>query len=647
MKKKKLFSILCVVSLLSSMITAPTFAEEFSPESAISSGDIQMENDMVSSDDIQENVEETMVSFEDMNIEEYDDVISVKELAERLAAQSQQDSDDKTISQECLEELNKIVNKEKENTENFSYKLEQKSIGSLQLNSEAVLMQDISVSNNTRSQNSVTRQFTDYITTDEDQKYVTFSLNQGQILNASLICPNNENLDYALILATVAEDGTVNPIKSCNLGTYIDPITEKTVDEAISYIHTDSTEGEYAIFVVSARGSSTTESFTLTISLDTPSSFDRNEPNDSALEATELPTNASSITGSLHVVNDQDWYGLQLQRGLYNFNAGNYQVELYHAENHPGVGDVLVAQEKTVDGNYFLDRNGYYYCRIYSNATIDDFSFGSYTLQITDPSIYADFNTAFDFGQWETSYSRHPEPIPEGQETALYKFSIDSSDRAYASVLFKSEPEDFFAIEVLDSTGRNTLDFGSNGNATIARRNVIEKENGYISIVANIDGNRVGNTGYLRITRAPNILSSSPAINKRIYTGRGTFKFSGTAKNSGGTNSTILSLDLTNNVSIPEGAIVKSIKTEGNISSQVGNVQHMLNPNREGWITAPISAMPGKATFNIGTEQGIAVKVPWQFRYYQAATKSTEIRNLSMNIDWEYDIANTNYELFH
>lgn len=647
MKKKKLFSILCVVSLLSSMITAPTFAEEFSPESAISSGDIQMENDMVSSDDIQENVEETMVSFEDMNIEEYDDVISVKELAERLAAQSQQDSDDKTISQECLEELNKIVNKEKEDTENFSYKLEQKSIGSLQLNSEAVLMQDISVSNNTRSQNSVTRQFTDYITTDEDQKYVTFSLNQGQILNASLICPNNENLDYALILATVAEDGTVNPIKSCNLGTYIDPITEKTVDEAISYIHTDSTEGEYAIFVVSARGSSTTESFTLTISLDTPSSFDRNEPNDSALEATELPTNASSITGSLHVVNDQDWYGLQLQRGLYNFNAGNYQVELYHAENHPGVGDVLVAQEKTVDGNYFLDRNGYYYCRIYSNATIDDFSFGSYTLQITDPSIYADFNTAFDFGQWETSYSRHPEPIPEGQETALYKFSIDSSDRAYASVLFKSEPEDFFAIEVLDSTGRNTLDFGSNGNATIARRNVIEKENGYISIVANIDGNRVGNTGYLRITRAPNILSSSPAINKRIYTGRGTFKFSGTAKNSGGTNSTILSLDLTNNVSIPEGAIVKSIKTEGNISSQVGNVQHMLNPNREGWITAPISAMPGKATFNIGTEQGIAVKVPWQFRYYQAATKSTEIRNLSMNIDWEYDIANTNYELFH
>ncbi len=66
------------------MITAPTFAEEFLPESAISSGDIKMENDMVSSDNIQENIEETMVSFEDMNIEEYDDVISVKELAEYL-----------------------------------------------------------------------------------------------------------------------------------------------------------------------------------------------------------------------------------------------------------------------------------------------------------------------------------------------------------------------------------------------------------------------------------------------------------------------------------------------------------------------------------------------------------------------------------
>lgn len=84
--------------------------------------------------------------------------------------------------------------------------------------------------------------------------------------------------------------------------------TGKTVDEGISYIHTDAEAGAYAVFVVSSSGSSTTESFSLTVSIDEAGSYDGNEPNDSPFKAAAASGN--TVNASLHVVNDQDGYAV-------------------------------------------------------------------------------------------------------------------------------------------------------------------------------------------------------------------------------------------------------------------------------------------------------------------------------------------------
>jgi hypothetical protein len=56
-------------------------------------------------------------------------------------------------------------------------------------------------------------------------------MESGQIFNATLECPDSPYLDYGLLLCKVAENGDLTPISECNLGTYIDPQTNKTVEE--------------------------------------------------------------------------------------------------------------------------------------------------------------------------------------------------------------------------------------------------------------------------------------------------------------------------------------------------------------------------------------------------------------------------------
>ena len=70
MKKKKLFSILCAVSLMSSMIATPTFAEEFSE-----TPDISLEN-------IVEENEENIVSSEEITVENQKSIIPSEEITE-------------------------------------------------------------------------------------------------------------------------------------------------------------------------------------------------------------------------------------------------------------------------------------------------------------------------------------------------------------------------------------------------------------------------------------------------------------------------------------------------------------------------------------------------------------------------------------
>ncbi len=492
--------------------------------------------------------------------------------------------------------------------------------------------------NNARSADSLTQQFTDVIAEEGGFKYLLFSMGKGQILNASMLCPVNEGLNYDLFLCTFAEDGSLTPIKASNLGTYIDPDTGKTVDEAISYIHDQDDVADYAILVMATDGYSETDSFTLTISFDVPGSYDSNEPNDSAFEATVL--SGMSADGSLHVVNDQDWYAVKATEGVYHVTAGEYQAEVYYAVE----GNKMIRAIKTEQDNYVLGA-GTYYVRVYSDASTEEFAYGNYTLQMEDQSKYSSMQTAFDYGAWEYAYNKSPSAIPLGQQQAYYKFSIDSSDRAYASLMLPSGNISGSLIEILNSAG-TTVNYGFTGNSDLAAKGVITKKNGLKYLVADINGSSVGTVGYIRITKVNplDVTSSIPFIDKRIYTGSGTYKYSGTAQNSGNSYSTVLTLNLTNNPEIPDEAIVKSVNTTGTMSTNVGGVQHMLNPGGAGWLAS--SATNGRASFDF-SPYNIGVKNLWQFKYYQSAYSSTRLSNLSMRINWEYDIRNTNYELFY
>lgn len=492
-----------------------------------------------------------------------------------------------------------------------------------------------------RSANSITQSFTDFLTAEDDAIAVQFSLEEGDIVNASLVCPNNANLDYDLYLVSVTDDGSPSLVSSCTLGTHIDSETGKTVDEGISYVHNQATVGNFALLVVATTGSSSVDSFTLTVSIDTAGSYDRNEPNDSPFTATRI--SSLSATGSLHVVNDQDWYIVNMNSGVYSVTAGDYQAEVYYVDD----GDIMV-RERKAGSNYVLD-NRTYFVKVFSDAAQEQFEFGDYTLELIDRSKYATMQTAFDFGDWEHSYSKSPDVIPSGQQIAYYKFTIDEEDKAYASFIISKDDRGSL-IEFLDNAGRRRA-YGFTGNpddVNLPVTGVIQKSNSSLKyLVVNIDGEQTNSIGYIRVTKVDEMNFSAggtPSISKRIYSGYGTFKFSGTAKNSGGSVSNALTLDLTNNSKIPPRAIVDKISTNGSISYRVGGVWHQLKPRSDDWIES-IYEGPEVGSFAL-SGYNISAKQPWQFRYSQETSKSTQMSGVEMKINWHYDIKDTNYELF-
>ena len=55
-----------------------------------------------------------------------------------------------------------------------------------------------------------------------------------------------------------------------------------------------------------------------------------NEPNDSPFETTAFSGNTASA--SLHVVNDQDWYTVQVdQTDIYSVKISSYATEIHYA----------------------------------------------------------------------------------------------------------------------------------------------------------------------------------------------------------------------------------------------------------------------------------------------------------------------------
>jgi len=161
-------------------------------------------------------------------------------------------------------------------------------------------------------------------------------------------------------------------------------------------------------------------------------------------------------------------------------------------------------------------------------------------------------------------------------------------------------------------------------------------------------------TYYIHVNRGTceGTMYFSLSMNERIKTGRGVFSFSGTASNPGnssislsGVDSSVLTLNLANNTTIPPEAIVTSVNTSGTQSPSQGNVHHMVLPATESstWYTSTV-ASASSGHYNIDVSDGFQAAQRWQFKYNALATAKSTMKNVKITLEWEYDIANTGYK---
>lgn len=491
------------------------------------------------------------------------------------------------------------------------------------------------------SADSITNSFSGYIMDQSEFSYVPVTLTENSIIHATLVCPANKNLDYNLSLCTADDDGYLTKIVASELKTYIDPNTGKTVDESLSYIHNQAAPTQLYVVVDSANGSSSTDPFYLTISCDAPGSYDGNEPNDSPSKATPLTLTTTlpirtSITGSLNVVNDVDWYKITPHADVvFKVSAGDYKAEIYRAVANDTLG--LADYTKSYD-YYALYEGNTYYVKVYSDADETDFSFGNYTLEMTDQSVYTTMETAYNLGYWRNSHNQGA--LPWGQSTAFYRFTINSEDKIYARMPIPTDGS------VVGMIARDSRGIPITDDVWSDEGGVVTPSIGSPFLPLPIDGSQVSDgIVYLQVAYRNNLsLKYVPSLLTRVRSGYGAFKFSGTCTNPGNSTSNVISLNLTNNSTIPSGCTVTKVSTKGSMNTGVGGVRHMVRPASHDWLTPRGVTAVGEG-FYINVPTNIPAKQIWYFKYDQTAFASTRMTNITLNLDWEQDLQFNNYEI--
>ena len=341
----------------------------------------------------------------------------------------------------------------------------------------------------------------------------------------------------------------------------------------------------------------------------------------------------TSTTGSLNVVNDQDWYAITPPADVVvSLSAGDYKAEVYQAIS----GNALaLADYYAGKGYYVLNKGWTYYVKVYSDASESDFTFGEYTLEITDESKYTTMATAYDLGHWLGSIN-HGIPV-WGQSTVFYKFRIDAADKMYVRMTVPGET--LVGMVAMNSRGVPITEAVFSDIAG----DVITPSTGTPFLAIPIDGTQVSD-GIVYIQVAYGIRNGShpmPSCLTRVRSGSGVFQFLGTCTNPGYASSNVIALNLTTNSTIPNGCTVTRAKTTGSVSPSVLGICHMLRPASHDWLNPRSQSVVSSATYDI--PDNVPVKQTWYFRYDQTAFASTKMKDITLSLDWEQDIQFDNY----
>lgn len=239
--------------------------------------------------------------------------------------------------------------------------------------------------------------------------------------------------------------------------------------------------------------------------------------------------------------------------------------------------------------------------------------------------------------------------LPETEEDFWVKFTLPKEKCVYARCSYNAENEGMY-LEMRNSSNR-ILDEKYSPDDVLDMDTVIP-----FMAVACDNLTSSSQTYYIHVNRGTceGTMYFSLSMNERIKTGRGVFSFSGTASNPGnssislsGVDSSVLTLNLANNTTIPPEAIVTSVNTSGTQSPSQGNVHHMVLPATESstWYTSTV-ASASSGHYNIDVSDGFQAAQRWQFKYNALATAKSTMKNVKITLEWEYDIANTGYKSY-
>jgi len=358
-------------------------------------------------------------------------------------------------------------------------------------------------------------------------------------------------------------------------------------------------------------------------------------------------SNPLTISGSgmLNSPIDQDWYEIQpTSDGIFAATAGSYTAEIYTLTDNGG----LVLASRSPAGYYLLDAGQYYYVKVYApsaaaGARSADFAPGPYTFTARDQSVYDTMEESYNLGYWMYSTSTPP-AIPWGQAVGYYRFTIDDDEGVYAKI---EVPDDgsTVTLSALNSQGTPFATSTSSNPAS-----VVTPSNQYLPkfIAVNVNSNNVSDgVVYLRVVYDnANAYHTSPSVRQRLYKGSGEFEVTSLCLNAGHGLSNTVSLNLTNNTSIPEDAIVSSVRTAVELDISVGGVYHRIQPSGFSWFESS-SASAGDGVYNqIDENLGIPMHSVWQFQYYQDALQPTIVEELIFEFEWIEDIRHNNYEIY-
>ncbi|UOE94747.1 hypothetical protein [Alkalihalobacillus sp. LMS39] len=246
------------------------------------------------------------------------------------------------------------------------------------------------------------------------------------------------------------------------------------------------------------------------------------------------------------------------------------------------------------------------------------------------------FETAHSAGYWKFS-NMGTTILPENEDAAYFKFTANTGEKVYVRSSYQNQYQGM-KVEIFN----NSLQRISEGDTVINPNSLTPFIYGKADATAN------SQTFYIKVSRGSYTgdMYFTVSILDRIKTGSGTFNFSGTATNPGNTNlnpngvdSSVISMDLRNNTSIPKLAKVRSITTSSTQTPSQGNVLHKVMSEQKinDWYTSTVtSATSGRYTISIQDNLDVAQK--WNFKYNAKATARSTMTNVRATINYEYDV---------